>query len=62
MCSVHAFARKRCRLDEDGNGTIITPLLNVVLDLTIDAPGIDARKHMPWNGPTDEPLHIVVEK
>ena len=62
MCMVHAFSRMRCRLDANGIGTLIVPMLNASLDLSVDAKGVNARDHLRWQKAVDEPVTIVVER
>ena len=62
MCMVHAFSRMRCRLDANGIGTLIVPMLNASLDLSVDAKGVNARDHLRWQEAVDEPVKIVVER
>ena len=62
MCLVNAFPHQRCRVDKNGYGEFISPLLGVRLDLVIDGEGISKRHDVHWNGPTDQPLVLVIEK
>lgn len=62
MCMVNAFPHKSCRVNKDGYGELISPLLGVRLDLNIRGKDINERRNVQWNGPTDEPLVIVIDK